>query len=95
MLPMWGAGGRAPARTAVTFVSALSLENGLARTRGGERELVPVRGRRGVRKTDMIRNGALPRIEVNPATYEVRADGELLTCAPVDELPLARRYALF
>jgi urease subunit alpha len=95
MMPMWGAFGRAPAHTAVTFVSALSLASGIAQTRGGERELVAVRNTRGIGKADMIRNSALPRIEVDPSTYEVRADGELLTCEPLAELPLAQRYALF
>jgi urease subunit alpha len=95
MLPMWGAFGRAPARTAVTFVSALSLESGLRERYGGERLLEPVRVTRGIGKGDMIHNAALPRIEVDPSTYEVRADGELLTCEPIDVLPLAQRYALF
>ncbi len=95
MLPMWGAYGRAPADGAVTFVSGLSLEAGLAERRGGERRLAAVRNTRGIGKRDMIRNAALPRIEVDPSTYEVRADGELLTCEPLGELPLAQRYALF
>jgi urease subunit alpha len=95
MLPMWGAFGRAPARTAVTFVSALSLASGLRERHGGERALEPVRVTRGIGKGDMIHNAALPRIEVDPSTYEVRADGELLTCEPIDVLPLAQRYALF
>jgi urease subunit alpha len=95
MLPMWGAYGRAPAQVAVTFVSGASLEAGLAGARGGERALVAVKNTRGIGKRDMVRNDALPRIEVNPSTYEVRADGELLTCEPLDRLPLAQRYALF
>ncbi len=95
MLPMWGAFGRAPARTAVTFVSALSLASGLRERHGGARSLEPVRVTRGIGKGDMIHNAALPRIEVDPSTYEVRADGELLTCEPIDVLPLAQRYALF
>jgi urease subunit alpha len=95
MLPMWGAFGRAPARTAVTFVSALSLASGLRERHGGDRALEPVRVTRGIGKGDMIHNAALPRIEVDPSTYEVRADGELLTCDPIDVLPLAQRYALF
>jgi len=95
MLPMWGAFGRAPARTALTFVSALSLASGVRERYGGERILEPVRVTRGIGKGDMIHNAALPRIEVDPSTYEVRADGELLTCEPIDVLPLAQRYALF
>jgi urease subunit alpha len=95
MLPMWGAFGRAPARTALTFVSALALASGVRERYGGERVLEPVRVTRGIGKGDMIHNAALPRIEVDPSTYEVRADGELLTCEPIDVLPLAQRYALF
>jgi urease subunit alpha len=95
MLPMWGAFGRAPAALAFTFVSALSLASGLADRMGGERRLEAVRHVRGLGKRDMKRNDALPRIEVDPTTYDVRADGELLTCEPIATLPLAQRYALF
>jgi urease alpha subunit len=95
MLPMWGAYGRAPATVAVTFVSQMSLDGGLAGRIGGHRTLAPVRGTRGIGKRDMVHNSALPRIEVDPTTYEVRADGELLTCEPIATLPLAQRYALF
>jgi urease subunit alpha len=62
---------------------------------GGERRLEAVRHVRGLGKRDMKRNDALPRIEVDPTTYDVRADGELLTCEPIASLPLAQRYALF
>jgi urease subunit alpha len=95
MLPMWGAFGRSPARSAITFVSGIALDGGLAARIGGERRLEAVRGTRGIGKADMIHNAALPRIEVDPSTYEVRADGELLTCEPIAVLPLAQRYALF
>jgi urease subunit alpha len=95
MLPMWAAYGRAPAGVAVTFVSAASLEAGLAASSGGARPLVAVKNTRGIGKRDMLHNDALPRIEVDPSTYEVRADGTLLTCEPLHRLPLAQRYALF
>ena len=95
MMPMWGAFGRGPAHGSVTFVSALSLARGIATRRGGERRLEAIHGTRGIAKSDMIRNGATPHIEVDPNTYEVRADGELLTCEPLGVLPLAQRYALF
>jgi urease subunit alpha len=94
MRPMWGAFGRAP-RHAVTFVSGSSLEAGLAHRTGGERTFLPVSKTRSLSKRDLILNDALPKIEVDPRTYEVRADGELLTCEPLAVLPLAQRYALF
>lgn len=94
MRPMWGALGRAP-RHAVTFVSGASLEAGLAGRLGGERAFRAVRNTRALAKRDLVLNDALPKIEVDPRTYEVRADGELLTCEPLAVLPLAQRYALF
>jgi urease subunit alpha len=95
MLPMWATYGAAAAQTSLTFVSALSLESGAYAAYDGERALVAVRGTRAIGKRDMVRNDATPRIEVDPSTYEVRADGELLTCEPLAVLPLAQRYALF
>ncbi len=95
MLPMWGAMGRGPASTALTFVSGLSLESGLRERYAGSRRLEAVRGTRGIGKRDMVRNAATPRIAVDPRTYEVHADDELLTCEPIATLPLAQRYALF
>ena len=59
-----------------------------------EASSLPIRSVRSLRKTDMVRNAALPRIEVDPQTFEVRADGELLTCAPAARVPLNRRYLL-
>ncbi len=93
--PMFGAYGRALAVTAVTFVSALALEDGIAERLGLARRVLAVRGTRTIGKRDMIRNDALPVIEVDPETYEVRADGVLLTCQPATELPMAQRYFLF
>jgi len=95
MRPMWGAYGRAPQATALTFVSGASLAAGLPATSAGGRRFVAVRNVRALGKRDMLRNDALPHIEVDPATYDVRADGELLRCEPLDVLPLAQRYALF
>ena len=95
MRPMWGAYGRMPQSIAVTFVSKASLDTGIAQRHATGRRLVAVHGTRTVGKRDMVRNAALPHIEVDPRTYEVRADGELLQCEPARELPMAQRYALF
>jgi urease subunit alpha len=96
---MFGAYGRALSAGSLTFVSQAALdeglEDGLAARLGLARPLVAVRGTRGLGKADLKLNDALPRIEVDPETYEVRADGELLTCQPAQELPLAQRYFLF
>jgi len=95
MRPMWSTFGSAPQATALTFVSRASLEAGLPERSPGGRQFVAVHGTRALGKTAMVRNAALPRIEVDPRTYDVRADGELLRCEPLSELPLAQRYALF
>jgi urease subunit alpha len=92
--PMFGAYGGALA-TSVTFVSGASLRHPAVRKLGLRKPLCAVRGTRGIGKRDMKLNDALPRIEVDPETYAVRADGELLTCEPARELPLAQRYFLF
>jgi urease subunit alpha len=94
--PMFAAYGRAVSRSAVTFVSRLSLEQGLGERLGLAKTLLPVENTRGgVSKASMIHNAATPVIEVDPETYEVRADGELLTCEPAEVLPMAQRYFLF
>ncbi len=93
--PMFAAFGRACAATALTFVSQAAHERGVAQQLGLAKRAVPVRGTRTIGKKDMKLNDALPRIEVDAETYEVRADGELLTCEPAAELPLAQRYFLF
>jgi urease subunit alpha len=95
MRPMWGALGRAPQAIALTFVSGLALASGLPEYSPTGRRFVAVRGCRTIGKRDMIRNDELPHITVDPSTYEVRADGELMTCEPATVLPLAQRYALF
>jgi urease subunit alpha len=92
---MFGALGRARARTAVTFVSAAALAGDVPGRLGLARRAVAVRGCRGIGKRDMIHNSALPRIEVDAETYQVRADGALLTCEPARVLPMAQRYFLF
>jgi urease subunit alpha len=93
--PMFGAFGRALTASSVTFVSQAGLESDPARRLGLSRPLIPVRGIRGIGKKDMSHNDLTPKIEVDPETYEVRADGQLLTCKPAVVLPLAQRYFLF
>ncbi len=92
---MFGALGGARAATSVSFVSQAGLQSDLGRRLGLRKRLVPVMRTRALRKSDMILNDYLPRIEVDPQTYEVRADGQLLTCEPASVLPLAQRYFLF
>jgi urease subunit alpha len=91
--PMFGSFGRAVAATAVTFVSRASVADGVQERVA--KKAVAVRDCRAIGKKDMIHNSAMPEIQVDPETYEVRADGELLTCEPARVLPLAQRYFLF
>ena len=93
--PMFGALGRARTASSVTFVSAAALEAELPATLGLTRPLLAVSGCRSITKAGMIHNAATPHIEVDPETYEVRADGALLLCEPADVLPMAQRYFLF
>jgi urease subunit alpha len=93
--PMFGALGRTRASTCVTFVSAAALAAGVPARLGLTKRAVAVGRCRGLGKRDMIHNDALPRIEVDPETYEVRADGEVLACEPARVLPMAQRYFLF
>jgi len=93
--PMFGALGRARTQTSVTFVSQLAVEEDKAREYGVDRAMIGVEGCRKATKSDMILNDYAPHIDVDPETYEVRADGELLTCEPADVLPMAQRYFLF
>jgi len=95
MRPMWGAFGRAPHSIALTFVSQAALDAGIAQRHASARRFAAVRGTRTIGKRHMVHNSATPAIDVDPRTYEVRADGELLHCEPARELPLAQRYALF
>jgi urease subunit alpha len=93
--PMFGALGGARHATSVTFVSRAGLDAGVGERLGLRKRLEAVRGTRAIRKRDMVLNDALPAMEVDPQTYEVRADGQLLTCEPATVLPLAQRYFLF
>ena len=93
--PMFGALGRARTQTSVTFVSQLAVSENIAKLYGVDKPLVAVEGCRTVKKTDMVLNNLTPHIEVDTETYEVRADGVLLTCEPADVLPMAQRYFLF
>ena len=94
--PMFGAFGKALTNSAVTFVSQASIDNSLASTLGCDKRMVAVSNTRGgISKASMILNDATPSIEVDPETYDVRADGELLTCEPATVLPMAQRYFLF
>jgi urease subunit alpha len=92
---MFGALGGARRATSVTFVSQAALDDGVVSRVGMKKRAVAVRGTRSIKKADLIHNGTLPKIEVDSQTYEVRADGELLTCEPASVLPLAQRYFLF
>jgi urease subunit alpha len=92
---MFGGFGAAAAATSVTFTSQAAINNGLADKLGLQRQLKACSGCRKATKSDMILNDYMPTISVDPQTYEVRADGELLTCDPMSVLPLAQRYALF
>ncbi|MEO0615222.1 MAG: urease subunit alpha [Pseudomonadota bacterium] len=93
--PMFGAFGGALANSAVTFLSQAAHEGGLREFLGLQKTTLPVEDTRNIGKADMVLNDALPEIEVDPETYEVRADGELLTCEPADVLPMAQRYFLY
>jgi urease subunit alpha len=93
--PMFGALGRAKYATSYTFVSEAAMSRGIAAQLGLQKEVVAVRNCRSVGKVDMIHNSAVPHIEVDPETYVVKADGEVLTCEPAVRLPLAQRYFLF
>ena len=93
---MFGAYGASLTASSVTFVSAAAMESDLRGKLGLAKDLVPVRNTRaGIGKRSMIHNDLTPVMEVDPETYEVRADGELLTCEPATELPMAQRYFLF
>ncbi len=94
--PMFGAYGRALVESSLLFVSGAAIDAGLGKRLGLSRELVAVSNTRGgISKKSMIHNDATPHIDVDPETYEVRADGELLVCEPADSLPMAQRYFLF
>jgi urease subunit alpha len=93
--PMFGSFGGATAATSVTFISKVALSVGLPQKLGLQKRAAPVRNCRRIGKKDMVHNDATPKIEVDPETYEVRVDGELIGCEPATVLPLAQRYFLF
>lgn len=92
--PHWGALGRTPASLSVTFVSRAALQGGIAHLLGGERRLVAVSGTRSVRRQSLIAGRACPPVTVDPADGTVRLDGRTVTCEPVSQVPLSRRYLL-
>ena len=93
--PMFGAFGRSIEKAAVVFVSEAAQAEGIGASLGLAKQTVPVTNTRNIGKKDLRLNDATPQIEVDPETYEVRADGELLTCEPAEMLPMAQRYFLF
>ena len=94
--PMFGGFGKSPARSSVTFISQAAYDTSLQRKLDVDKAMLPVENTRGgIGKASMLFNSATPHIEVDPETYEVRADGELLTCEPATVLPMAQRYFLF
>jgi urease subunit alpha len=93
--PMFAAFGRNMVQSSLTFVSQAAVEADIARKYGLQRPLVAVKGTRTIAKKDMVHNSTMPKIEVDPETYTVRADGQLLTCEPAKELSMAQRYFLF
>jgi urease subunit alpha len=93
--PMFGAFGRALTASAVTFVSQAAVDNGLRDKLGVARELVAVTGTRTVSKKDLVHNSFTPHVTVDPETYEVRVNGEIITCEPAKVLPMAQRYFMY
>jgi urease subunit alpha len=93
--PMFGAYGGALAKTSLTFVSKAGLQAGIGERFGLQKALSAVKGIRGLGKRHMIHNDYLPKMEINAQTYQVRADGQLLTCEPASSLPMTQRYFLF
>ena len=94
--PMFASFGKLRTNSSVTFVSQASIDAGLATRLGTAKKMVAVKNTRGgISKASMIHNSTTPKIEVNPETYEVRADGELLVCEPATSLPMTQRYFLF
>ena len=92
--PMFGALGRAVASTSMTFVSRSAYEAGVHRNLGLTKRVEPVRGCRHITKRQMVRNSAMPRIEVDPDSYQVRVDGEIATVPPAEKLRLAQLHFL-
>ena len=93
--PQFGSFGKAKTSTSITFVSEAAMENESLKDLGLQKNFVPVRNTREIGKKDLILNDSLPKIEVDPETYVVKADGEELHCEPAKVVPLAQRYFLF
>lgn len=93
--PMFGSFGNAIAETSLSFMSKAGIDAGIPEQIGLQKRASAVKNCRSIGKADMIHNEAMPKIDVDPETYEVRADGELLICEPADKLPMAQRYFLF
>ena len=93
--PMFGAYGKALHKTCVTFVSKIAIENKTIEKYQLNKIILPVENCRNIGKKDLIHNDKTPNIEVNPENYEVKVDGEKITCEPAKELPLTQRYFLF
>lgn len=92
---MFGAQGKASARTTAAFVSKYAFEDDIKGKLGLEKQVLPVSGIRNLTKKDMKLNDAMPKLEVDPQTYDVTVDGELITCEPAETVPMAQRYFLF
>ena len=92
---MFGASGKALFKTCATFVSKLSLEKNIVQQYGLQKMILPVKNCRNISKKNLIHNDVTPQIDVNPENYEVKVDGEVITCEPMKELPMAQRYFLF
>ena len=92
--PMFGAFGKALAPSCLTFLSEAAIDNNIQKRLGLERTCIAVQGTRSVDKRALKLNSTLPKMKVDSQTYEVFADGELLTCEPAESLPLAQRYLL-
>jgi len=92
--PNWGGTGSAPASLSLLFTNKVALEGGLRERVNSKRRMVPVKATKNLSKKDMLHNDLCPNISVDPETYEVRVDGELVTCEPADTLPLNNVYIL-
>jgi urease subunit alpha len=93
--PMFGSFGGATAATSLTFLSQAAMDSGLPQRIGLKKMTAAVKNCRRIGKKDMVHNSATPKIDVDPETYEVRVDGELIGCEPARVLPMAQRYFLF
>ena len=93
--PMFASFGKSLEKSSNVFVSQISLEKESFNNSGIMKELLPVKNIRNISKKDMVHNSYSPNIEVNPETYEVKADGEIITCEPAESLPLAQRYFMY